>query len=110
MSEYVDKITAHSTLLLMVAVILFFITKLFGTIGTDVYILGTAALGADNIIYLEDSGALFGFIWAICDALIVLFAGLSFAAVCFDESKDIWFRVVSVAALMMIMFGGLAIF
>lgn len=110
MSEYVDKITANSTLLLMVAVILYFITLLFGFIGNDVYILGTASVGADNILYLEGQGALFGLIWAICNAFIRLFAGLSFAAVCFDESKDIWFRVVSVAALMMIMFNGLAIF
>ena len=42
-------------------------------------------------------------------AIARLFAGLSFAAVCFDESRNIWFRVVAVAALMLIMFGGLNI-
>jgi hypothetical protein len=42
-------------------------------------------------------------------AIVRLFAGLSFAAVCFDETKNIWFRVVAVAALMLIIFGGLNI-
>ncbi|MHA2095797.1 MAG: hypothetical protein ACW98F_14345, partial [Candidatus Hodarchaeales archaeon] len=61
----------------------------------------------DNLIYLKGLGPLFAFLNALLWAIVRLFSGLSFAAVCFDESKNIWFRVISVAALMLIIFGGL---
>ena len=120
-SKYADRITANSTSLLMIAVIAYFFTLLFDVFitkdivtGDDiaaVYILGIAAIDELNIIVITGLVAqLFGMFDAILFAVVRLFAGLSFAAVCFDESKNIWFRVVSVAALMLIMFGGLAIF
>jgi uncharacterized membrane protein len=62
------------------------------------------------MLYFADAGALFALLNAVLWAIVRLCAGLSFAAVCFDESKNIWFRVVSVAALMLIVFGGLNIF
>ena len=117
-SKYTDKITANSTTLLMIAVVLYFFTLLFGFIptysggqvnGSVGYILGSASLGAKNLIPVSGLGAILAVINVILMALSRLFAGLSFAAVCFDESKNIWFRVVAVAALMLIMFGGLNI-
>ncbi len=111
LQKYSDRITRSSTVLLMIAVIAYFITLLFGVVatadGADVYFLGSAALGENNLIYLKGLGPVFAFINALMWAIVRLFAGLSFAAVCFDESKNIWFRVVSVAALMLIIFGGL---
>jgi hypothetical protein len=120
LTKYADKITANSTTLLMVAVVAYFITLLFGFVptynnfgqvnGTVGYILGSGTLGSNNLIAISGFGAVLALINAILMAIVRLFAGLSFAAVCFDESKNIWFRVVSVAALMLIMFGGLNIF
>ncbi len=121
-SRYVASITEHSTFLLMVAVIAFFITNLFGFyIETDYtttpyttfahgFILGSAVLGSKNLFYLANLGGLFAVLNAILMAIVNLCAGLSFAAVCFDERKNIWFRVVSVAALMLIIYGGLQLF
>ena len=120
-SKYADKITANSTTLLMIAVVFYFITLLFNVFVTfdpatgdpiaNVYLLGMANLGANNIVVLTGIFAqLFAVFGALLMAFMRLFAGLSFAAVCFDESKNIWFRVVAVAALMLIMFGGLNIF
>jgi len=120
-SKYADKITANSTTLLMISVVFYFLTLLFSVFTTfdlttgdpiaNVYLLGMANLGANNIIVLTGPLAqLFAVIGALLMAFMRLFAGLSFAAVCFDESKNIWFRVVSVAALMLIMFGGLRLF
>ena len=116
-SKYVGIITDHSTFLLMVAVIAFFITNLFGfyadystgVLETHGYILGSAAIGSKNILHFANLGGLFALFNAILMAIVNLCAGLSFAAVCFDESKNIWFRVVAVAALMLIIFGGLNI-
>ncbi|MHA2276914.1 MAG: hypothetical protein ACXAC2_14170 [Candidatus Kariarchaeaceae archaeon] len=120
LTKYADKITANSTTLLMVAVVAYFITLLFGFVptynnfgqvnGTVGYILGSGTLGSNNLIAISGFGAVLALINAILMAIVRLFAGLSFAAVCFDESKNIWFRVVCVAALMLIMFGGLNIF
>ena len=120
LTKYADKITANSTTLLMIAVVAYFITLLFGFIptynnfgqinGTVGYILGSGTLGSNNLIAISGFGAILAFINAFLMAIVRLFAGLSFAAVCFDESKNIWFRVVSVAALMLIMFGGLQLF
>ncbi|MHA1228987.1 MAG: hypothetical protein ACTSPV_19910 [Candidatus Hodarchaeales archaeon] len=120
MEEEIQKsvgiITKNSTFLLMLATVLYAITTAFGVMldpitGTpSVYILGSAALGSKNILYLQGLGGLFGLIQTILIVCMNLFAGLSFAAVCFDENRDIWFRVVSVAALMLILYGGLSIF
>ena len=120
LTKYADKITANSTTLLMIAVVAYFITLLFGFIptynnfgqvnGTVGYILGSGNLGSNNVIAISGFGGILALINALLMAIVRLFAGLSFAAVCFDESKNIWFRVVSVAALMLIMFGGLNIF
>ncbi|MHA1944734.1 MAG: hypothetical protein ACXAC6_01520 [Candidatus Hodarchaeales archaeon] len=120
LTKYADKITANSTTLLMIAVVAYFITLLFGFVptynnfgqvnGTVGYILGSGTLGSNNVIAISGFGAILALINSILMAIVRLFAGLSFAAVCFDESKNIWFRVVSVAALMLIMFGGLNIF
>lgn len=115
MSRFAEKVTELSTLLLMLAVIAFFIANLFGYyIDADgkahAFILGDAALGDENLIHLEDAGNIFAFLDASLSAIVILFAGLSFAAIIFDEEKNIWFRVVSVAALMLIIFGGLNIF
>lgn len=120
LTKYADKITANSTTLLMIAVVAYFITLLFGFIptynnfgrvnGTVGYILGSGTLGSQNLIAISGFGAILALINAFLMAIVRLFAGLSFAAVCFDESKNIWFRVVSVAALMLIMFGGLQLF
>ena len=118
--EMADKITSKSTVLLMIAVVAYFCTLLFGFVptydgwgrvnGTDFgYILGSANIGSQNVIALSGFGPLFAMINSFLMAIVRLFAGLSFAAVCFDETKNIWFRVVSVAALMLIMFGGLRI-
>ncbi len=120
-SKYADKITANSTSLLMISVVFYFFTQLFGVFTTvdpvtfdpiaNVYILGMGGLGASNLIVLTGFVAqVVAILGGLLMAFMRLFAGLSFAAVCFDESKNIWFRVVSVAALMLIMFGGLAIF
>ena len=120
-SKYANKVTANSTSLLMISVVFYFITQLFGVFTTvdpttfdtiaNVYIIGMPGLGAQNLVVLTGLLAqLLAMLGALLMALVRLFAGLSFAAVCFDESKNIWFRVVSVAALMLIMFGGLAIF
>ena len=100
LNKYAGWITANSTLLLMIAVILYFITLLspaFLVIDPDT---GTPFIDVFG-------GVIFLFLNALLLAIVRLFAGLAFAAVCFDESKNIWFRVVSVAALMLIMFGGL---
>ncbi|MHA1971358.1 MAG: hypothetical protein ACTSW1_00110 [Candidatus Hodarchaeales archaeon] len=120
MEEEIQKgvgfITQHSTFLLMLAVVLFAITSSFGVMldpttgNPSVYILGSAALGSKNILYLQGLGGLFGLIQALLRVLMNLSAGLSFAAVCFDERRDILFRVVSVAALTLILYGGLSIF
>lgn len=120
LTKYADKITANSTSLLMIAVVAYFLTLLFGFIptynnfgqinGTVGYILGSGTLGSNNLIAVSGLGAVFALVNAALMAIVRLFAGLSFAAVCFDESKNIWFRVVSVAALMLIMFGGLGLF
>ncbi len=116
MSRFTQIITNHSTFLLMVAVIAFFLTNLFGfytdfgTGDTNGYILGNAGLGVNNLLNFVNFGALFAFFSAILMALVNLCAGLSFAAVCFDESKNIYFRVIAVAALMLVIYGGLGIF
>jgi len=115
MSRFTKVITNHSTFLLMIAVIAFFLTNLFGfytdfaTGNANGYILGNAGLGVNNFLHFVNFGALFALFNAILMALVNLCAGLSFAAVCFDESKNIYFRVVAVAALMLIIFGGLNI-
>ena len=115
MSKFTQIITDHSTFLLMVAVIAFFLTTLFGfslnpgTGNFDAYILGSAGLGVNNMIVLANLGPIFAVINTVLWGLLNLCAGLSFAAVCFDESKNIYFRVVAVAALMLIIFGGLNI-
>jgi len=115
MSRFIQIVTNHSTFLLMVAVIAFFLTNLFGfytdfsTGNTNGYILGNAGFGVNNILNFVNFGALFALFNALLMALVNLCAGLSFAAVCFDESKNIYFRVVAVAALMLIIFGGLNI-
>ena len=117
-SKYADKITANSTTLLMVSVIFYFFTLLFGFFTTfdattgdpiaNVYLLGNGTLGANNMVVLSGLVAqLFAVFGTLLNAFVRLFAGLSFAAVCFDESKNIWFRVVAVAAVVLIMFGGL---
>lgn len=112
----VSKITENSTFLLILAVVLFSISNSFGVMldptsdNPSVYILGTATLANRNIIYIEGIGAIFGLINALLMVLVNLCAGLSFAAVCFDENRNIWFRVVAVAALMLILYGGLNIF
>ena len=114
-NKFAARITANSTVLLMIAVIAYFITLLFGfyvpagATAADAYILGSPALQGTNMFVLVGLGALFALLNALLMAIVQLFAGLSFAAVCFDESKNIWFRVVAVAALMLIMFGGLNI-
>ena len=100
MNKFAAIITKNSTALLMIAVVLYFITLFFATFTVIDPATGTAFV------------PLFGeviFLWinALLMSIVRLFAGLSFAAVCFDESKNIWFRVVAVAALMLIMFGGL---
>jgi len=114
--EYAGKITRLSTVLLMISVMAFFLQTLFGTFtgittGTfDAYVFGTAWANENNMFVFANAGGLFTFLGAILFSIQTLFAGLSFAAVCFDENKNIWFRVVSVAALMLIMYGGLGIF
>ncbi len=109
MSVLAEKVTQNATLLLMLAVILFFIRQLYMVDAAEgLTVLGTGIFAGDvNMIYIEDLGTMIDPIDALFAALINLFAGLSFAAVCFDEEKNIWFRVVAVAALMLIMFGGL---
>lgn len=112
-SKYTDRVTANSTSLLMIAVVFYFILQLFGFwfdgVDTWGYILGSPALAGENLFEIKGLGAIFALLNALLWALVRLFAGLSFAAVCFDESKNIWFRVVAVAALMLIIFGGLNI-
>ena len=119
-SKYADRITANSTSLLMISVVFYFITQLFGVFTTfdpatgdpiaNVWILGMGGLGGANLIVLTDLIAqVFAILGGLLMAFVRLFAGLSFAAVCFDESKNIWFRVVAVAAVVLIMFGGLNI-
>lgn len=110
-NKFADRVTANSTALLMIAVVFYFITLLFGFwfdgVDTWGYILGSSGLAGNNLIEIKGLGAIFAFLNALLWAIVRLFAGLSFAAVCFDESKNIWFRVVAVAALMLIIFGGL---
>lgn len=111
----VTRISKNTTYLLILAVILFSLTNTFGIISDpttgnpSVYILGTAALEEKNLLYIEGIGALFGLVSAILMFLVNLCASLSFAVVCFDEKRNIWFRVVAVAALMLILYGGLNI-
>ena len=113
--KFTETVTSKSTFLLLIAVIAFFLTNLFGvyiggTTGTaDAYILGSAALAGSNLVVLAGLGALMAVIGSVLVAIMNLCAGLSFAAVCFDESKNIYFRVVAVAALMLIIYGGLNI-
>ena len=115
LSKFAEMITQYSTLLLMVSVILFFVRNLYViamdplTGEWDFILLGSAAMARENLIVLQDMGPLFAVFDSLFAALVILLAGLSFAAVCFDENKNIWFRVVSVAALMLIMYGGLNI-
>ena len=73
-------------------------------------IFGSVASGTNNLLYLTGLGQIFSFLGALLVSFYTFFAALSFAAVCFDEDKNIYFCVVSVAALMLIMFGGLGIF
>lgn len=114
--EYAGKITRLSTVLLMIAVLAFFFNTLFGQFysftdgGYDAFILGSIGANDNNMIVLKDMGGIFALFSAFLFSIQTLCAGLSFAAVCFDENKNIWFRVVSVAALMLIMYGGLGIF
>ena len=114
-AKSVRFVTKFSTFLLLTAVVLYalwisFTVMLDPTSGNpSVYFLGTLSLGSKNLIYIEGLGAIFGFLSALLSVLFRLFAGLSFAAFCFDEERNIWFRIVSVAALMLIMFGGLNI-
>ena len=114
LNKFTDRITANSTALLLIAVVCYFFIQLFGFYfdGTDTWgtILGSTALTGENLFEIKGLGAIFAFLNAFLWAIVRLFAGLSFAAVCFDESKNIWFRVVSVAALMLIIFGGLRLF
>ena len=111
----VTRITKNSMYLLILAVILFSLTNTFGVISDptsdnpSVYIFGTPALADKNLIYIEGVGAIFGFISAALMFLVNLCAGLSFAVISFDEKRNIWFRVVAVAALMLIIYGGLNI-
>ncbi|OLS20858.1 MAG: hypothetical protein HeimC3_38520 [Candidatus Heimdallarchaeota archaeon LC_3] len=108
-----QRITENSTLLLILAVILFFLNSLFAVDAAapaNGIILGNVASGTENLLYLDDMGQMFSFLRALLISFYTFFAALSFAAVCFDENKNIYFRVVSVAALMLIMFGGLGIF
>lgn len=115
-----NKITENSTLLLMIAIFFFFLNLLIGTYTwTDpvtfntefsAYILGSTAGQNNNIIALRNMGGLFTFFEAILNSFVSLAAGLSFAAVCFDEEKHIYFRVVAVAAVCLILYGGLGIF
>ncbi|MHA2225316.1 MAG: hypothetical protein ACXAC8_08940 [Candidatus Hodarchaeales archaeon] len=112
--KFTETVMSKSTFLLLIAVFAFFLTNLFGVyIGaggtTDAYILGSTALAGSNLVVLPGAGSFFAVIGAILIALMNLCAGLSFAAVCFDESKNIYFRVVAVAALMLIIYGGLNI-
>ncbi len=111
--KFTETVTSKSTFLLLIAVIAFFLTNLFGvyigTTGPDAYILGSAALAGSNLIVLAGLGALLAVVGSILVAIMNLCAGLSFAAVCFDETKNIYFRVVAVAALMLIIYGGLNI-
>ncbi len=114
-AKSVRFVTKFSTFLLLTAVVLYALWISFTVMldpisgNPSVYFLGTLSLGSKNLIYIEGLGAIFGFLSALLSVLFRLFAGLSFAAVCFDEEKNIWFRIVSVAALMLIMFGGLNI-
>lgn len=104
----------------MLSIVFFFFNQLIGTytwidpVGLNTefsgYILGSTAAENNNIIALRNMGGLFAFFKAILNAFISLAAGLSFAAVCFDESKHIYFRVVAVAAVCLILYGGLGIF
>ncbi|MHA1946144.1 MAG: hypothetical protein ACXACP_03485 [Candidatus Hodarchaeales archaeon] len=120
LNKWTNRITNNSTSLLMIAVVAYFITQIFGFYQTvdittgdpiaHVYIFGSGNLTGVNFLELEGLLAqLLAFLWAFLWTIVRLFAGLSFAAVCFDESKNIWFRVVAVAALMLIIFGGLNI-
>ncbi|MFX0085323.1 MAG: hypothetical protein ACFFAU_06590 [Candidatus Hodarchaeota archaeon] len=118
-NKFRNKITSHSTTLLMIAVIIYFFTLLIGFAptydtsyqvnGSVGFFVGSTTLGKENLFVFTGLGSLIAVIEVILMAFVRLFAGLSFAAVCFDESKNIWFRVVAVAALMLIMFGGLNI-
>ncbi|MHA2239903.1 MAG: hypothetical protein ACXAB2_16305 [Candidatus Hodarchaeales archaeon] len=98
MSVYTEKITENSTSLLMIAVIAFFINSLFG-------VLGIPALGSENIVYIKDIGALFALLGVLLNSIVSLCAGLSFAAVCFDEKRNIYFRIAAVGALLLIIYG-----
>jgi uncharacterized membrane protein len=90
--------------------LLYFISSSsYSAFGLMELILGSPALAGENLFEIKGLGAIFALLNALLWALVRLFAGLSFAAVCFDESKNIWFRVVAVAALMLIIFGGLNI-
>jgi hypothetical protein len=104
-TKFSNRVTDQSTSLLMIAVIFYFITLLLAVLTVN-----DPSTGNPVFSVFTDMAGLFAVINALLWAFVRLFAGLSFAAVCFDESKNIWFRVVSVAALTMILFGGLAIF
>ena len=109
MSKYTEKITEYSTSLLMVAVIAFFINSLFGYViemdGVHGYMLGVPSLSSENIIYLKDMGAIFALLGVLLNSIVSLCAGLSFAAVCFDEKRNIYFRIAAVGALLLIIYG-----
>jgi hypothetical protein len=109
LSVYTEKITENSTSLLMIAVIAFFINSLFGYAvdidGVHGYVLGIPALGSENIVYIKDIGALFALLGVLLNSIVSLCAGLSFAAVCFDEKRNIYFRIAAVGALLLIIYG-----
>lgn len=122
LTKYSNRITRNSTVLLMIAVVAYFITLFFGFFPTTDPVSGDAVANAyflgipDNAFgvsfpnFLTFDGLVaqvLAMLMTFLAAIYRLCAGLSFAAVCFDESKNIWFRVVSVAALMLIIFGGL---
>ncbi len=102
-------VTENSTSLLMIAVIAFFINSLFGydvsMDGVHGYILGATAIGTENLIYIKDNGGVFAFLGALLSSIVGLCAGLSFAAVCFDEKRNIYFRIAAVGALLLIIYG-----
>jgi len=113
MENFTQRVTDNSTTLLIFAVILFFVNSLFTVDPGDpanAIILGTAGPAGNNLIYLADSGNIFSALNVLLVSFYTLFAALSFAAVSFDESKNIYFRVVAVAALVLILFGGLNLF
>lgn len=68
-------------------------------------LLGYPSLASDNVFFFENAGPIFIFIGALLGIATVFISGITFIAVSFDEEHPVWFRVVSLIAVILILIG-----